>query len=378
MMDKVFIYKCDDYEDKNIKDAINNIVSSFDLLKKIKNKKVVIKANLVSAMEPDKGATTHPKLLKELTSYLLSKGCEVIIGDSPGGVYTKPYLNHVYKITKMTETGAKLNDNFNTKKTYYEDAKILKTFEYTSYLDEADVIIDFCKLKTHGMMQMSCAVKNMFGSIPGTMKPEYHYRFPNHKDFANMLIDIYEYFKPSIAIVDAIIGMEGNGPTMGDARKIGAILASENAYALDYICAKLIGLDPIKVETINQSIERKLFDKNNIEINDDINNYLISDFNTNIGQNTITFFDNKKGPLSKLIAKGSNTIFANKPNPIKRKCVGCKKCEQICPVKAIEMVNNKPKIDRNKCIKCYCCQEFCPFGAMVVKTSPVMKLLHKK
>lgn len=378
-MDKVVIYRCNTYEEKEVNDVMNNVINSFDFMKNIKKgTKVVIKANLVSAMDPNKAVTTHPVLLKKLTKYLLEKGCSVVIGDSPGGVYTKAYLNRVYNTTKMNETGAELNNNFSTKKTVFEDAKVLKSFEYTAYLDEADFIINFCKLKTHGMMGMSCAVKNLFGTIPGTMKPEYHYRFPNHADFANMLIDINEYFKPKLNIVDAIVGMEGNGPTMGDPRKIGCILAAEKPYALDYVCAKIIGLKPNDVETIKQSLDRKLFSENNIEINTDLKEFEIKDFKVKKDINSLKFFSNKKGIFSKFISNCSNKIFANKPDLKKSKCIGCGKCANICPAKAIKIENGKAKIDRNKCIKCYCCQEFCPVGAMVVKSSFIMKLLHRK
>lgn len=355
------------------------IIDDFSCLKKIKKgTRVVIKANLVSALNPDKAATTHPVLLKMLTSYLLTKGCSVVIGDSPGGIYTQGHLNHVYKMTKMNETGAKLNDNFNVKGAVFDNAKVLKTFDYTAYLDDADMIINFCKLKSHAMMSMSCAVKNMFGVIPGTTKPEYHYRFPNISDFANMLIDLNEYFKPKLNIVDAIIGMDGNGPTMGDAKHIGAVLASSNPYALDYVCAKLIGLTIDDVETIKQSINRKLFLVDDIKINDNLDNFLIEDFKVDKNPKSIQFFTDNKGIFSKVTSKVVKNVLSNKPAVQKRKCIGCQKCANICPAKAITMINGKPVIDRSKCIKCYCCQEFCPLGVMKVKSTWIAKLLRNK
>lgn len=378
-MENVNIYKCNNYEEKNISSVMAKIIDDFSCLKKIKKgTRVVIKANLVSALSPDKAATTHPVLLKMLTSYLLTKGCSVVIGDSPGGIYTQGHLNHVYKMTKMNETGAKLNDNFNVKGAVFDNAKVLKTFDYTAYLDDADMIINFCKLKSHAMMSMSCAVKNMFGVIPGTTKPEYHYRFPNISDFANMLIDLNEYFKPKLNIVDAIIGMDGNGPTMGDAKHIGAVLASSNPYALDYVCAKLIGLTIDDVETIKQSINRKLFLVDDIKINDNLDNFLIEDFKVDKNPKSIQFFTDNKGIFSKVTSKVVKNVLSNKPAVQKRKCIGCQKCANICPAKAITMINGKPVIDRSKCIKCYCCQEFCPLGVMKVKSTWIAKLLRNK
>ena len=121
-----------------------------------------------------------------------------------------------------------------------------------------------------------------------------------------------------------------------------------------------------------------MFDETKIELNDDVDKYVIKDFQIKKDINSLMFFSNKKGFFSKLISKASNKIFANKPCLKKSKCIGCGKCANICPAKAITIDNKKAKIDRSKCIKCYCCQEFCPIGAMVVKSSLVMKVLHSK
>ncbi len=79
----------------------------------------------------------------------------------------------------MEAAGAELNRNFAQAQATYPQALAARTFQYTQYLAEADAIIDFCKLKSHGMMGMSAAAKNLFGAIPGTLKPEYHFRFPD-------------------------------------------------------------------------------------------------------------------------------------------------------------------------------------------------------
>lgn len=376
-MSKVNIYKCNDYNEDEVKAIMDKIIAFYDELKDIKEgTKVVIKANLVSAMAPEKGATTHPLLIKVLTDYLIARKCSVTVGDSPGGVFTSMYLKNVYKATKMDTTGAKLNDNFNTKKVSYPDAKVLKTFEYTSYLDDADLIINISKLKTHGMMGMSASVKNLFGTIPGTLKPEYHYRFPNHEDFAQMLIDLNEYFKPSINIIDGIIGMEGNGPTAGTPKKANIMLSSPNPYELDYIASKIMGLNPMEVPTIKVSIDNKLCNPDLIMLNDNLDNYLIKDYEL-IKSGSLWFMNENGSFLQKIVAKITKRLFANKPEAQKSKCIGCGKCAKVCPAKAITMESGKPKIDRSKCIKCYCCQEFCPVSAMKVKTSFIMKMLHK-
>ena len=215
----VSIVSCKSYDAEECRTALTQALAPFGGLDWVKDgMRVVIKVNLVSAMKPEQAATTHPALLCELTKMLRARGASVLLGDSPGGLYTAAHVNHVYDLSGMhacEAVGAELNQDFSQADASFPDAVCAKKFTYTAYLDQADAIIDFCKLKTHGMMGLTNAVKNYFGVIPGTMKPEYHYKYPQISDFSNMLIDLSTYFKPRICICDAVVGMEGNGPTQG-------------------------------------------------------------------------------------------------------------------------------------------------------------------
>jgi len=70
-------------------------------------------------------------------------------------------------------------------------------------------------------------------------------------------------------------------------------------------------------------------------------------------------------------------VLSQRPGLKPADCVGCEVCFNICPVKAITMVDKKPKIDRKKCIRCFCCQEFCPQSALVVKRTAIAKMLDR-
>ena len=316
-------------------------------------------------------------MLCELVKILKEKKAEVIIGDSPGGIYTPAFVNKVYSVTGMKEiekVGGKLNQNFEQKIAHFENANMAKEFPYTSYLDDADVIINFCKLKTHGMMGMSAAVKNMFGAIPGTLKPEFHFKYPNHSDFAKMLIDLNLYFKPTLCIVDAVMGMEGNGPTAGTPKFIGALLASKNPYKLDLACSKIIGLTKENVPTLEESFKLGLIPETADELscNDNLNDYIVHDYKKILTHKSLKF--EGKG---KLISKALNSFFSARPVLNKEECVGCSECAKVCPANAIKIKNKKAIINRKKCIKCYCCQEFCPKGAMKVKRTKFAKFISK-
>ena len=379
----VSIVPCGSYDEDVCREALTKALAPFGGLDWVtEGMCVVIKVNLVSAMKPEQAATTHPTLLCELTKMLTSRGAHVVLGDSPGGLYTSSHVNHVYDLSGMRDceaVGAELNQDFSQKDASFPEAVCAKKFTYTSYLDRADAIIDFCKLKTHGMMGLTNAVKNYFGVVPGTMKPEYHYKYPQIADFSNMLIDLGLYFKPRICICDAVVGMEGNGPTQGSPRKIGCILAAESASKLDLLAAKLIGLKIDDVPTLQAARVRGLIPDSaeELEIAGDAAPFLIPDFKTMPAQSSVFFHKAGTGVIGKIVDTFLFRALTPCPKVKKNECIGCGKCAKICPAKAITMQNKLPVIDRKACIHCFCCQEFCPKGAMGVYRPAIARLLNK-
>ena len=381
--DTVSVVPLDGYDKNTARAALESLLEplgGFDFIKS--GQTVVIKANLVSAMKPEQAATTHPVLLCALCDMLTERGAEVIVGDSPGGLYNAAFLNRVYNRTgvrEVCEHGAELNSDFSEKRAEYKDAKVLKSFTYTGYLDRADYIINFCKLKSHGMMGMSCAAKNMFGTIPGVIKPEYHYRFPKYEDFADMIVDLDEYFHPVLNIADAVVGMEGNGPTAGTAKKMGFLLASHSPHTLDMLASHLIGFTKEELPILNAAYMRGLVPENVDELNivGSTEGLEVKDFERVVERKSLRFSSNTKNPIKKLFAVTAQSILKTKPYLIKSECVGCGICAGICPAKAIVIKDKKAVIDREKCIRCFCCQEFCPKSAMKVKRSFIANIFHK-
>ena len=378
---KVSVAKCTQYTLNEAKNALTFALAPFGGLDWVeKGMTIGIKANLVTYFKPDAAATTHPILLCALVHMLKDKGATVIIGDSPGGLYNHAYVNRIYSATGMKEVaaaGAILNQDYSVKDAIYPEAKAATTFSYTAWLDNVDAIINFCKLKTHGMIGMSAAAKNMFGVIPGTTKPEYHYRFPNYESFSDMIIDLDEYFKPRISIVDAVIGMEGNGPTAGTPRHIGAVAVSDNPHALDLVCAKMIGIDPQNVPTLQAAILRNLCPSGvgELEIIGDLAPYCISDYKLVCDTKNIQFHKDGKSSIARVTGRLLQNFLASIPKLCTTECIGCAECAKICPAKAITMKNHKPIIKRDACIRCFCCQEFCPKGAMKVHRPWIARFL---
>ena len=363
---------CSDYTPEACRVALEAAVGSLDWVKP--GMQIGIKANLLSAMEPEKAGTTHPALLTALTKLLREKGASVVIGDSPGGLFNAAHLEKVYAVCGLRQAeqaGAELNRDFSVEEVTFPEGAVLKHFVCTGWLRRCDGIINFCKLKTHGMMTMTCAVKNFFGTIPGATKPAYHYRFPDPADFASMLVDLQLWWKPQLHIVDAVEAMEGNGPGSGTPKHLGLLLAAEDPFALDQVCAQLIGLAPERVLTQKAAMERGL-----------VPEFTVSqpwepfrqEFALPPAKSTL--FIALPGKAGKALQKRLGKAVSPRPT-LTGTCIGCGKCANICPAKAITMVKKQPKIDRSACIGCFCCQEFCPKGALEAKRPPLARLLTR-
>jgi uncharacterized protein (DUF362 family)/Pyruvate/2-oxoacid:ferredoxin oxidoreductase delta subunit len=373
-MDKVYIKKCESYDYDLIYSIIKDSIEKLGGIEKyIKpNETVFIKANLLMAEKPEKGVTTHPTFVKAVGNYLINENNnEVIVGDSPGGPYNQKALMKVYKecgyIDAFIDTDIKLNMNFDSRKISFDGGKLLKSITLIDGILNVDKVISLSKLKTHGMMKYTGAVKNMFGTIPGILKAEFHFKMPKVENFADMLIDVCLASKPVLSFMDGIVGMEGAGPSGGDIVKSEVVLVSDNPFALDLVATNLIGMEAITVPTINNSINRNLItdDIDDIKIlGDEISSFSIKPFITP-KINKIDFLDNI---LPKKMARMINNYIKPKPIFNLDKCVKCRICYDSCPANTIIMDKGEyPKLNVNGCISCFCCQELCPENAIDIK-----------
>ncbi len=383
-MSEVAIVGCDSYDPERVLASLTEAIEQVGGLTFIEKGMIVgIKANLVSYAKPEAAVTTHPAVVEALCKMITDRGATAVIGDSPGGLFNAAYVGRIMKAAgfhDLVREGVKLNDDYSEREAQFKEGKEARTFLYTGWLDSCDVIINVCKLKTHGMMGMSCAAKNMFGVIPGVAKPEYHYRFPSYERFSDMIIDLNEYFKPALCVCDAVVGMEGNGPTAGTPREIGCILASKSPYRLDLAAADVIGLTKEQVPTLEAAFRRDLIPEKaeDLDIYGDLKKYRISDYQNIASLHGLGFKGFSNSVIFTVFGGIAPKLLTSKPTLKKSLCVGCNLCGKICPAKAITIVKGKATIDRSACIRCFCCQEFCPKGAMRVHRPLVAKMFARK
>lgn len=380
-MEQVAVVECQDYNLGNVDMAVEEC---FKRLGGIENfikpgMKVLLKCNLLARKRPEECTTTHPAVVEAVVRKIQQIGAVPIIGDSPGGLYNKSVLRMVYNASGMSQvaekTGAELNYNTDFVEVEHPEGKVIKRLTVIKILEEVDAVISLSKLKTHGMTLFTGAVKNLFGVIPGTTKAEYHLRMKELRDFSDMLVDICTYVRPTLSIMDGIEGMEGNGPSAGNPRKIGALLASTSPYALDVVACSLVGIAPQRVCTIQRAKERGICTDrlDDIQIlGEEFEKLRIDDFKLPDG-GEVNFFERFFGRDSSL-SNFLNYYLGPKPYFDHNTCVGCRDCQRSCPPNAITMVEGKPLVDLKKCIRCFCCQELCLHKAVHVKRSWFFKM----
>ncbi len=375
-MKKVFIQRCSSYDEFQLMEIFENIISNTNSIKKLKSgSKVLLKTNLLIRKKPEAAATTNPIFLRALAQVLIKRGFKVIIGDSPGGLFNKAFLKSVYEecglLSALKNVNVELNYNTDSTTIKNPNGIKLKEFTITKYIQDVDYIINVPKLKTHVAMIYTGAIKNWYGTIAGERKFDYHVVVGNTVDFANMLIDIYMLNKPHLNILDAIIGMDHNGPAAGKPTDIKLVLASEDGFALDLTALKIIGIDPMKVPIMKASFKRNLIADNNSDIE------IIGESIKDVAVANFVMPDSVQSPQSRIFESPlfSKLIESIKPKAAfnYKECKRCKECCNVCPAKAIEFRNGKPRINHRKCIKCFCCHELCTANAVKIKQSLVLK-----
>lgn len=370
---QVGIFACSTYDENEVYGAVCNVLESLGGVRAfIKEGMVVaLKPNLLLPMSPSVNATTNPAIVGAVGRIVKEAGAFPVVVESPGGPYSKTTLKTTYRVCGITDVcsryGIELNYDTTTVKAVADAYGRTRSFNILKPLADADLVINLPKLKTHGMMAYTGAVKNMFGAIAGTEKATHHMNVPDYDAFASNMIDICIASNPGLTIMDGVEAMEGNGPSAGTTRKLGVILGSSNPFALDMACHDIIGLAAEESYIMSTAISRGI----PVEYEgagDDIKEFMVTDFN-------IPYRKGSGNLRRNLLNNKLLTSFKAKPVVDKEMCVGCGICKRNCPAEVISMVNKKPDFDYKGCIRCFCCQELCPEHAISIKEPFIIKIL---
>ncbi len=381
----VSVSRCQDYNLPEVYQAVESSLEKVDgihdLLRNGK-KRVLLKPNLLSASQgPERAVNTHPAIVRAVVDFFQKEArAEVYIGDSCGSLRTGS-TNKAFKATKLdevtNETGAKwINFDQDKHITINKDnGAILPTFKMASIVQEVDLIVSLPKLKTHGLTKYTGALKNTLGVIPANGKKNVHVQAPKPSTFAKALIDVYEEVKPHLTVMDAIVGMEGNGPNSGEPRKIGLVIASTDGVALDAVASNIIGYEPMAIPTIKYAHERKIGTGEIKEIRvigAEIPEVAIPDFKKPSSSAQDFALEYLPGGLFAKFFDSATSVTSSVYEP---NCTRCYACVRNCPAGAMSTVEGRVVVDKKKCIGCFCCDEVCDYKAIVMEHSTLGKVL---
>jgi len=378
----VALVRCSSYDIDQVQDVINKGIELLGGISKFTqpNEKIVLKPNLLIGVNPEKCVNTHPSVFSAVARQFQQAGAVVSYGDSPG--FGGCDLNARMAGFKHAadELGLIMADFDHGREIVHKTALLNKRFVLANGILDADGVVSLPKLKTHGFMRLTGAVKNQFGCIPGILKGQFHAKITDPFHFATMLVDINTYIRPRLYIMDAITAMEGNGPRSGQPRQVNALLLSADPIALDAIACKIINLDPEFVPTSQPGEKSGLgtYHYDNIE--------LVGD---NIDSFIVRYFQVTREPPEKVAGAGPVRRFIKnrttaRPVIIRKNCTSCGTCIKMCPVghTALEWKQYKeekqPRYNYSNCIRCFCCQEICPEGAIIIKTPVLGRLIFHK
>lgn len=372
MKPKVAITKCETYQEEELKEALRLICSEAQL-PCVKEKRVLIKPNILSDASPEKALTTRAEVIGALIQLLFEMGAsEVLVGDSPG-LSGPNFTPKTSKIAQVVEKEGATWCEFARNPVDYTIPNMENLhLPLPSIMEEVDCIISVAKMKTHQLMYATGCVKNLFGMVVGLHKSACHLRYPTRQSFATMLASLFSLIKPHFGIMDAVVAMEGPGPASGTPRHMGLLLASKDITALDSAQAIIMGYNPWDLPLIQELHHQGLTSWKTLQ---EIIYPLLDPYALQCSEYELIEIAKKKrrfvlpfrAPLTRAFR-----IWHQKKEPkplfIDQKCIGCGKCVQICPAHALHLNEAKKVVaDYNLCIRCYCCHEVCPADAIEIE-----------
>jgi uncharacterized protein (DUF362 family)/Pyruvate/2-oxoacid:ferredoxin oxidoreductase delta subunit len=383
-MTRVSLLACAVYDSEILKDKILQGLHliGFDP-EAFRNLRVALKPNLMTVARPEDALITHPEFFRAVVRVVKDHGGVPLLAENPAYHSLERVVRKTGYLEVLREEAVEVADMKPVRPLAYAEAQTFKRIDISDVFFHADMIVNLPKLKTHALTHLTGAVKNLFGVIPGLEKSRMHMRVPTSRPFSDWLLDLYGALihgfdppKTILHLMDAVTGLEGEGPgSGGHPREIGALLLSRDAVALDYVAARITGLDVRKVHTITSGFLRPFSVRSpeQIEVTGD-----------RVEDRTIHGFTPPKsstgpeGLREYLIGTTFKNWFVERPVPDPLRCTLCYQCKALCPAGAIREAPEGAKVpsyDYAKCIRCFCCLEICPEAALARRRAKLQWLM---
>ena len=374
MSAKVALARCTGYDDAEalrvcVDDLLANLGGIGEFVKP--GQTVLIKPNLLLAAAPAAAVTTHPAVAREVIRLLKRQGAHVVVGDSPAAA------GNIDEIWRQTGFGALCEAEavplINLEKAGSVPMLVNgRSFSIARPVLDADLVLNMPKIKTHVLTVLTGAVKNMYGAVPGLQKTRLHKLYPRPREFGELIAAIHSAVRPGLTIADAIVAMDGNGPSAGTPVGVGWLAASSDAAALDLAVCRLLGIDHRTVPYFRplQKLQLCASGPEAVELlGDDPTGFPSPPFRT---PSTLRY-----RLIPQWLVRCIRPHIWIHPR-IGPSCARCGKCVQACPVGALTFaMNRSPVFDETRCIECCCCHEICPQHAIEMLDSPLLRLAKR-
>ena len=225
----------------------------------LKGRRVLLKPNLV---EPDPAApqmTTHPAVVLATAEVFLSWGARVVVGEGPGHVRDIDLALYNAGFEDALKTAGlpfvDLNHDQVRRRPNAGRTSKLKAIWFARTVADADLVVSMPKLKTHHWVGMTASMKNLYGTLPG-IKYGWPKNVLHHAGIPQTVVDINASLPKTVAVVDGILCMQGDGPIMGKPKPLGMIAVGANLPALDATCARIMQLLPSRISYLRLAAGR--------------------------------------------------------------------------------------------------------------------------
>jgi uncharacterized protein (DUF362 family)/NAD-dependent dihydropyrimidine dehydrogenase PreA subunit len=376
---RVSAVRCPSYELDAVRVALRTLLAPLGGMRAFVSRgdRVLIKPNFLIASKVHKAVCTHPSVIRAVAEAVLDAGAgAVAVGDSPAVGSGRGVARKLGLLEPLGVLGVEVIDLRDPAVTAAADPDLFRRFEISRPVLDADRVINLAKLKTHGQMSLTLALKNTFGVVVGTRKGAWHMEAGRDAElFARMLVELHRRVAPALNLVDAIIGMEGNGPNAGDPRDVGLLVASREAALVDQYLCEVVRFPPEALPVLAVAWEATGGPadlRGPILAGPSPDAVAVDDFALGRPQHVSM----EQGPLRRMLRR----VVEVRPKVRQKDCVGCGRCAAVCPADAIGMIEKTPtpvpRIDRTLCIHCFICQETCPEGAIFVGRGVVRALIR--